>query len=91
MDACVVKNQAAHTLSTEQPDMRGIPPGVRGTVVVVLGLNTNSEIVVTKIQSTPSALLNNAAIRAVRDSRFQTEIRNCKPIASEYLLSVVFR
>jgi TonB family protein len=64
--------------------------GISGTVAVIVALDENSHIVGTSIQSSPSALLNQAALSAARQSTFQTEVRDCKPIAARYIFSVEF-
>jgi uncharacterized protein YggE len=64
--------------------------GITGTVQVVVSLDPGSRVVGTRIQSSPSAILNNAALTAARQSVFQTEIRNCVPIASDVVLNVPF-
>lgn len=88
-DACIVVNFPAHTLVAEAPrvDLEGHPGG---TVVVAVALDEASNIVSTRIQSSPSGALNKIALDSVRASRFQTEIRDCHPIAAQYLFAVSF-
>ena len=83
---------AATTIRPVEPDT---PPmaqqqGIQGTVQVVVSLNADSKVVGTRIQTSPSAILNSAALSAARQSTFQTEIRDCKPIAADYIFSVDF-
>jgi TonB family protein len=90
--ACARPNVAATTLHPVEPDT---PPmaqsqGISGTVQVVVSLNADSRVVGTRVQSSPSTLLNSAALSAARQSTFQTEIRDCKPIAADYIFSVEF-
>jgi uncharacterized protein YggE len=61
-----------------------------GTVSVVVSLDQQSRVVGTRIQSSPSPLLNGPALAAARATTFQTEIRGCKPIAADYIYSVDF-
>jgi len=90
--SCAQPNVAATSLHPVEPDT---PPlaqqqGIQGTVQVVVSLNAQSEVVGTRIQTSPSAILNSAALAAARQSTFQTEIRDCKPIAADYIYSVDF-
>jgi|GEM_PF-2521089 len=90
--SCAQPNVAATSLHPIEPDT---PPlaqqqGIQGTVQVVVSLNAQSEVVGTRIQTSPSAILNSAALSAARQSTFQTEIRDCKPIAADYIYSVDF-
>jgi outer membrane biosynthesis protein TonB len=76
-------------LEPETPAMAA-QQGVSGTVNVVVSLDAQSRIVATRIQSSPSALLNGAALAAARGSQFRTEVKNCEPVAADYLFSVEF-
>ena len=64
--------------------------GILGTVHVVVSLDADSRVVGTRIQSSPSAVLNAAALAAARQSTFQAEVRGCRPIAGDYIYSVDF-
>ena len=64
--------------------------GIQGTVQVVISLDEYSRVVGARIQTSPSALLNPAALAAARASTFQAEIRDCRPIAGDYIYSVEF-
>ena len=64
--------------------------GIHGTVQVIVSLDADSHVIGTRIMSSPSALLNAAAMSALRQSTFQTEIRGCRPIAADYIVSVDF-
>ncbi len=90
--ACARPNVPAATLQ-ETPAVA--PPiaeqqGIQGTVQVVVSLDENSRVVGARIQSSPSAVLNPAALAAARASTFQTEIRDCRPLAGDYIYSVSF-
>ena len=50
----------------------------------------NGRVVATRIQSSPSPVLNAPAIAAARGSRFRTEIKDCAPVAAGYIFSVEF-
>jgi hypothetical protein len=89
---CARPNVAATTLHAVEPDT---PPmaqqqGITGTVQVVVSLDATSHVTGTRIQSSPSALLNWAALSAARQSTFLTEIRDCKPIAADLIFTVDF-
>ena len=87
--ACVAENFPAYTIAIATPpapahmDTRG-----GGRVVVVVSLDAESHIVGTRIQQTPAPALDDYVTQTVRLSRFQTEIRDCKPIATDYVLAL---
>jgi TonB family protein len=90
--SCARPNVPATTLRAAEVDT---PPlaqaqGVSGTVSVVVSLDAQSRVVATRVQSSPSALLNAAALATARNSQFRTEVHNCEPIAADYLFSVEF-
>ena len=90
--SCARPNVPASTIHAVEPDTPPIAAaqGIQGTVQVVVSLNENSRVTGTRVQSSPSAVLNGAALSAARQSSFQTEIRDCKPIAADYIFSVEF-
>jgi len=90
--SCARPNVPATTLRAAEPET---PPlaqaqAVSGTVGVVVSLDAQSRIVATRVQNSPSALLDAAALAAARGSVFRTEVRNCEPVAADYLFSVEF-
>ncbi|HTD33840.1 MAG TPA: energy transducer TonB [Candidatus Elarobacter sp.] len=90
--SCARPNVPATTLRAAEVET---PPlaqaqGVSGTVSVVVSLDAQSRVVATRVQSSPSALLNAAALATARTSQFRTEVRNCEPVAADYLFSVEF-
>jgi hypothetical protein len=87
--ACVAENFPAYTTSYGAPTSR-INPGPAGAVLVVVSLDAQSQIASTRIQSTPNSNYNAYALQTVRLSTFQTQIRDCKPIAADYIFSVNF-
>jgi hypothetical protein len=90
-DACIAERYPATTLEAAPVDARFVPRNLPpGVVQVVVSLNERSEIVSTRVQSSPNAAFNGPALAAVRASKFRTEIRNCKPIAADYIFSVSF-
>jgi TonB family protein len=89
---CARPNVPARALRVVEPDT---PPlaqqqGIHGDVNVEVSLDEQSHVVGTRIVSSPSAVLDNAAIAAATQSVFQTEIRNCKPIAEKFIFTVTF-
>lgn len=89
---CGRANAPAITIRSVEPDT---PPmaaqqGISGTVQVVVSLDAQSRVTATRVQSSPSAILNEAALTAARESTFQTEIRGCRPVAADFIFSVEF-
>jgi hypothetical protein len=69
-----------------------IAQGMSGEVQVLVSLNENSQIVGTPVvRKSPSAVFNKEAINVAMHSTFQTEIKNCQPIASMYFLTIEFQ
>jgi len=89
---CARPNVAASVIRAMAPDTPAIAAqqGIQGTVQVIVSLDIDSRVVGTRIMSSPSAVLNQAAMNAVRQSVFQTEIRDCRPRAADYIFSVDF-
>jgi len=88
-DACIAANYPPATVEAGTVNGRLVPQQP-ALVQVVVSLNERSEIVSTRVQSSPSAAYNRAALAAARASKFRTEIRNCNPIAADYIFSVSF-
>jgi TonB family protein len=91
--SCANPNVEATTTNAVAPDTPPIAQqqGITGTVNVLINLDANSKIVGTPtVQSSPSQLLNAAAIKAAEESTFRTEIKNCEPVAATYIFSVEF-
>lgn len=89
---CARPDVPATTVRALEPDT---PPlaqqqGISGTVNVVVSLDARSRVVATRIQSSPSAVLNASALAAARGSQFKTEVKNCEPVAADYVFSVDF-
>jgi hypothetical protein len=60
---------------------------IAGTVVLRLVLDDRSNVLWADVIRSPSPLLNEASIQAVRGSTFRTEIRDCKGIPAEYVFT----
>ncbi|MFN2459354.1 MAG: energy transducer TonB [Candidatus Velthaea sp.] len=90
---CAQPNVAPHVVNAVQPDTPPIAQqqGITGEVSVLVTLDSNSKLSgAPSIQKSPSAVLNGAALRAARDSTYQTEIANCVPKAATYVFVVEF-
>jgi hypothetical protein len=89
---CLLANQVGRTLYAAipktPPEVRRL--GITGIVTVLVKLDEDSNIVLTRIQTSPSALLNEPALEATQHSVFQTSIRDCRPVAGEFIFSVAF-
>lgn len=91
--ACANPNSPPTTISAYPPEM---PPlaqqqGITGTVRVKVTLDANSNVVSAIVMQSPSALLNQAAVQAAKQSKFKTEVKNCVPQAADYLFLVEFQ
>jgi TonB family protein len=90
--SCARPNVPATTLRALEPETPSLAAqqGISGVVNVVVSLDAQSRVVAARVQSSPSAVLNAAALAAARGSQFRTEVRNCEPVAADYLFSVEF-
>ena len=90
--ACARPNVPPSTVRAVEPDMPAMAQqqGITGDVTVDVSLDEASHIVGANVESSPSKILNAAALSAARQSTFQTEIRDCKPIAATYRFVVTF-
>jgi hypothetical protein len=59
-------------------------------VTVWVKLDAQSHAIGYKIYSSPSPLLNDAALASAHAATFQTAVRNCRPVPSDYLYTVSF-
>ena len=90
--SCARPDIAATTVRAVEPETPALAQqqGISGTVAVIVSLDARSRVVATRIQNSPSAVLNGAALAAARGSQFKTEVKNCEPIAADYIFSVDF-
>jgi protein TonB len=90
--ACARPNVPPGTDRAVEPDMPAMAQqqGITGDVTVDVSLDESNHIVAAKVESSPSVILNAAALSAARQSSFHTEIRDCKPIAATYRFVVSF-
>ena len=78
-----------HAVSPQIPP-QAVQQGIEGLVQVVVSLDADSHVTAARIQRSPSAILNHVSIEAARSSIYQTAIRNCVPVAADYIFSVEF-
>ncbi|MDB5073540.1 MAG: hypothetical protein JWM87_4651 [Candidatus Eremiobacteraeota bacterium] len=90
--SCARPNVLAQAVHVVVPDAPALAQqqGIVGTVQVVVSLDPQSRVTGTRIRSSPSAVLNAAALSAARQSTYQTEIRDCVPIAADFIMDVTF-
>lgn len=90
--ACPRPNVPAQTVRTLEPEypVDAYVAKVKGVVLVRVVLDDRSRVLWADIVRSASPLLNEVAIHAARGSTFRTEIRTCRPVASEYVFSVDF-
>ena len=86
------RNAPASVLRAVEPDTppEALDQGIMGDVQVMVSLDEHGNVTNARIQSSPSKLLNQAALEAARKSTFTPEIRNGKPVAGEYQFTVSF-
>jgi TonB family protein len=89
---CAHPNVAPATVQVAEPETPALAQaqGITGEVSVVVSLNEQSRLTAARIAKSPSTLLNAAALRAARDTTYRTEVRDCKPIAADYLFVIEF-
>jgi TonB family protein len=90
--ACSRPDVAPATLRAAEPEMPALAQqqGISGTVEVIVSLDAASRVVATRVRSSPSGVLNAAAVAAARASQFRTEVRDCAPISADYVFRVDF-
>lgn len=87
--ACARPNVPATTIHAVEPVVPGIAQrsNVGGQVRVVVSLDAGSHVVGARIATSTNALLDGAALDAARASVFQTEIRDCGPVAYDAFIA----
>jgi outer membrane biosynthesis protein TonB len=89
---CARPDVAAATVTAATPDT---PPmaeaqGITGDVEVVVSLDAQSRLIGARVRTSPSLLLNAAALSAARASVFRTAVHDCVPTAADYVFTVAF-
>lgn len=89
---CADRNVGAATLHAAPVEMTAqlISEHPTGMIYVVVTLDDRSNVVWTTVDRTDSPLFVQPALHAVRASTFRTEVRNCRPIAADYIFVVQF-
>jgi TonB family protein len=89
---CAKPNADATVVNAVAPDTPALAQqqGITGEVIVEIQLDEHSHLINAKVTKSPNPILNNAALAAARQSTFQTEISNCRPMASSYNYLVEF-
>ncbi len=89
---CARPNVPPGTDRAIEPDMPAMAQqqGITGDVTIDISLDENNHIVAASVESSPSKILNAAALSAARQSTFHTEIKDCKPVAATYRFVVTF-
>ena len=89
---CAVPNADAKTVNAVQAETPSIAQqqGISGEVTIIVSLDANSKLVSAKVDRSPSAMLNNAALNAAKSSTYKTRVVNCQPVADSYRFIVEF-
>jgi TonB family protein len=90
--ACKNPNVVPHVVSASQAET---PPtaqasGLEGEVVVQVVLDATSHLLDAYIVASSSSILDASALKAARNSTYQTEIFNCRAIAAVYDFIVTY-
>src|ERR1700730_3192197 len=90
---CANPNVRASTLQAALPNVPLLAKqnGIEGDVEVVVTLDEQSHVIGTAVRSSPSSILNAAALEAARETVFQTSIRDCRPIGGRFIFVVTFQ
>lgn len=64
--------------------------GIKGSVVVWVTLDERGTVMSTRIWSSPSAVLNRAALDAARSSTYSRAVFRCTPVRSTYMFTAAF-
>ena len=77
---CTVPDRAPQIVNQVRPDVPAMAQqqGIFGDVVVRVTLDASGAVAAASIWSSPSAILNSAALSAARASTYQAGLQNCK-------------
>lgn len=87
-DACVAENFPGVTIEAVRPAIPAPPRLQHGRILVIVSLDEHSDVVAVRIHSSPQEAFNVYALDAARRSIFQTAIRNCKPVAADFVFVI---
>jgi hypothetical protein len=81
---CAIPDVEPYVLTAVAPfdPPMAVQEGIHGPVNVIVSLDARSNVVGAVVQSSPSQLLDAAAIQAAKASTYATRIANCVPVAS---------
>ncbi|MDB5071562.1 MAG: Gram-negative bacterial TonB protein C-terminal, partial [Candidatus Eremiobacteraeota bacterium] len=79
--SCTLPDRAPQILNQVQPDVPAMAQqqGITGDVVVRVTVDASGAVTSATIASSPSAILNQAALSAARASTYQAGLQNCVP------------
>jgi TonB family protein len=88
---CATPDAPAVVIRAVKPDL---PPlggerHVTGVVRVLVSLDAQGRVTDTRIERSSSQILNQAALDAAKKSTYQPALRDCTPVPSKYLFSVI--
>jgi TonB family protein len=77
---CTVPDRAPQIVNQVRPDIpaMALQQGIFGDVVVSVTVDGSGAVTSAIIRSSPSAILNSAALSAARASTYQAGLQNCK-------------
>jgi TonB-like protein len=90
--ACAQPNFAGATVRAFQPDTPDLAVhyGIDGLVNVIVTLDRDSRVVNARILSASNPIFVETALEAARRSTFRTTIRDCQPLAADFVFTVHF-
>lgn len=91
--SCANPNVEAHAIDAVSPDtpQAAQEAGAIGTVQVEVSLAASGAVTsVAVLRSAGFAPLDNAALRAARQSTYAPEVRDCRPVAGDYVFRADF-
>jgi hypothetical protein len=90
-DACIVTDAPAQLVELARIDLRSLPPETaHGPVEILVQLDERSQITSTSVVQSPSPYLISRVVQALRLSKFQTALDDCRPFASSFRFGMNF-
>ncbi len=87
---CAVPNAPAKTLHVVEPPYPETAGTAAGRVFVMVTLDAHSRVFGARITRSDNAAFNDPAVRAAVFSTYQTRIKDCVPVAGDYIFTVDF-
>ncbi len=89
---CAVSEAPASVVQAVMPDAPAIAQmqGITGAVHVLVSLDPQGQITNAVVRSSPSVLLNSAALASAKQSKYLPALHDCIPVASQYEYTVEF-